>query len=790
VGGQMISASQRQRSPLLAIYAALVFGFIYLPIVVLILYSFNHDGVGGFPPRHFTLDWYRQLFSDSAIWDSVVNSLIVAAGSVALALILGLLAALALDRASFPGKGLFRRLVLLPLILPGIITGLSLLMLAVSAGKQLGLLTVFLGHGTALISIATTELFAGLQKLDRAQEEASLDLGATPWQTFWRVTLPNLKLSLIAAGLLIFTLSMDEIAVTFFLIGRDNTLPLEIWGRLRRGITPEINAISTLIFGASVALIVIWYRLRARSIGTQAQELLERPRRSMSQSRRDFIKFVVAGSVTAGCPIDSTLTAAPESAPQIESEHFEICHQIRDGHSFERPSPTQKAATVIIGGGVAGLSAAYFLRGQDFLLLEKEDHFGGNAYQEELDGQPFATGSAFAYRNDYGDQLSAELGLKLLPVNNPDPTIVNKTFVADTWKSGIDHLPYPREVRESFRKFRDDILKIKTRQRLAELDSEPFTNYTARYAPEIQQWWDGYGPSNWGATTQDTSAYLGIASLQDIATGEDQRVILPGGLGCITHKLVEVLRPQYNERLVGKATVISVVPAKDEVHVTYYRDGQVITVTAKAAIVCIPKLIASRLISGLPAEQKAAMQRTRYAPYPVVNVIFDRAVYNRGYDTWCPGNSFTDFIVADWMVRNAPGYRQKHNILTFYTPLRENQRFTLLDENNCKALASRVLADFQRLLLEFDANPVEVRLYRRGHPMFMAVPGQFTKNRLIAAQPMDRLFFGNADSGGPESLTSESIRLSRAAAEWSAQVLAGNPNAKPLAKKAVAITSE
>jgi spermidine/putrescine transport system permease protein len=259
------TAGATHRAPLLAAYSWLVFAFIYLPILVLIVYSFNRDGVGGFPPRHLTFDWYRQLFADGAIWTSVLNSLIVAACSVALSLTLGLLAALALDRASFPGKSLFRRLVLLPLILPGIITGLSLLMFAVYAGANLSLVTVFLGHGTALISVATTELFAGLQKMDRAQEEASLDLGATPLQTFWRVTLPNLKLSLIAAGLLIFTLSMDEIAVTFFLIGRDNTLPLEIWGRLRRGITPEINAISTLIFAASVILIVIWFHLRTRA---------------------------------------------------------------------------------------------------------------------------------------------------------------------------------------------------------------------------------------------------------------------------------------------------------------------------------------------------------------------------------------------------------------------------------------------------------------------------------------------------------------------------------------------
>lgn len=266
-----MSGSVKTRgAPLLGAYCFLVFAFIYLPVVILIIYSFNRDGVGGFPPRHLTLDWYRQLFADSAIWDTVLNSLIVAVSAVALSLTLGLLAALALDRAAFPGKALFRRLVLLPLMLPGIITGLSLLMFAVFSGIHLSLFTVFLGHGTALISVATTEIFAGLQKLDRAQEEASLDLGATPWRTFWLITLPNLKLSLIAAGLLIFTLSMDEIAVSFFLIGRENTLPLEIWGRLRRGITPEINAISTLIFLVSVILIVIWYRIRSRGLRANA----------------------------------------------------------------------------------------------------------------------------------------------------------------------------------------------------------------------------------------------------------------------------------------------------------------------------------------------------------------------------------------------------------------------------------------------------------------------------------------------------------------------------------------
>lgn len=277
----LVSTTMRKdsRPTWLFAHVVAVFFFLYLPIVVLIVYSFNGSGVGGFPPRDLTLAWYRTLFADSAIWESVANSLVVAAAAVAIALGLGIPAALALDRAHFPGKAVFRRLVLLPLILPGIITGLSLLMLFARAQINLSLLTIVTGHGTALISVATTEVFAGLQKLDCAQEEASLDLGANYWQTFWRVTLPNLKLPIIGAALLIFTLSMDEIAVSFFLIGRDNTLPLEIWGRLRRGITPEINAISTIIFSFSLVVIVLWYRLRARAEGSPeiAAELIETP---------------------------------------------------------------------------------------------------------------------------------------------------------------------------------------------------------------------------------------------------------------------------------------------------------------------------------------------------------------------------------------------------------------------------------------------------------------------------------------------------------------------------------
>ena len=168
-------------------YASAVYAFLYLPIVVLVVYSFNRDGVGGFPPQHWTLDWYRVLVADSAMWSAVSNSAIVALSTVVLSMLVGFPAAYALDRYSFPGKAALQQLVLLPLIVPGVITGISLLLLAVSSGLHLSLFIVILGHSTALTAVATTEILAGLTKLDRSLEEASADLGATQFQTLTRI---------------------------------------------------------------------------------------------------------------------------------------------------------------------------------------------------------------------------------------------------------------------------------------------------------------------------------------------------------------------------------------------------------------------------------------------------------------------------------------------------------------------------------------------------------------------------------------------------------------------------
>jgi spermidine/putrescine transport system permease protein len=231
--------------------------FLYLPIAVLITFSFNDNRSMSLPLRDFTLKWYEKFLSNGDMLTAIGNSLYVASCATVLTVLIGVPAALALDRIDFPGKTVFRRAVLLPLALPGIITGISMLNLFRVIGFNLSLETVILGHATALVAIVVTQVYARLQRFNRRLEEASADLGARPWQTLWRVTLPNIRSAIIGSALLAFTLSFDEIPVTFFLTGRDNTLPMYIYSTLRRGITPEINAVGAVIILASLVLIVV-----------------------------------------------------------------------------------------------------------------------------------------------------------------------------------------------------------------------------------------------------------------------------------------------------------------------------------------------------------------------------------------------------------------------------------------------------------------------------------------------------------------------------------------------------
>jgi ABC-type spermidine/putrescine transport system permease subunit II len=248
--------------------SALIYAFLYLPIVIVVLYSFNATRINVWPIESYSLDWYRELRGDDEIRAAIMLSIRVGLVASGLALILGTLGALALDRYRFRGKAAVRFLIVLPITLPGIVTGIAMLAYFSLSDRALsdwtttiGDLTfpwpLIVGHTTFCVTMVLNTVVARLQQVPRTLDEASADLGATPWTTFWRVTFPLILPAMFAGAILAFTLSFDEVVVSLFLKGRENTLPLLIWGRLRLGLTPVVNAAASVIIIVSLAGVVI-----------------------------------------------------------------------------------------------------------------------------------------------------------------------------------------------------------------------------------------------------------------------------------------------------------------------------------------------------------------------------------------------------------------------------------------------------------------------------------------------------------------------------------------------------
>ena len=254
----------RERAPWLRSLALANLLFLYAPIAVLILFSFNDSRLGA-TWKGGTLHWYRALAEDPALWAAAQNSLLVATVSTAMATLLGASAAVGLQRLSPRGQRAAENAFVLPLIVPEVMLGVSLMLLFVLAGWPLSLGTVTIGHAVFNLPVVALIVRARLHKLDPHLEEAARDLGASGWQAFRRVTLPLLMPAILGGALMAFTISLDDFIVTFFTGGPGSTtLPLKVYSMIKSGVSPAINALSAVLVLLSMLLIGVAVALQRR----------------------------------------------------------------------------------------------------------------------------------------------------------------------------------------------------------------------------------------------------------------------------------------------------------------------------------------------------------------------------------------------------------------------------------------------------------------------------------------------------------------------------------------------
>jgi spermidine/putrescine transport system permease protein len=255
----------------LFIYAIIFLGFLYIPVSFLPLFSFNDSIYVSFPIKGWTLQWYRDMFQDDQMFASLVNSLKVGGVTSCFSTILGVLGAKAVTRYRMPGKQPVIFLIMLPLVIPGIIIGVALLILLNQIGIPLSLVTVAAGHTLICVPFAIATLIPRFEGFDKSMEEASADLGENAWWTFWRVTMPMVFPGVLASLLLCFTVSFDEFILAFFLGGTEQTLPIYMYGQLRfPQRLPSVLALGACILVVSFIVVFFsqWLARREKSLTT------------------------------------------------------------------------------------------------------------------------------------------------------------------------------------------------------------------------------------------------------------------------------------------------------------------------------------------------------------------------------------------------------------------------------------------------------------------------------------------------------------------------------------------
>ena len=495
-------------------------------------------------------------------------------------------------------------------------------------------------------------------------------------------------------------------------------------------------------------------------------------------NRRNFIRTVIVGGagITAmGLPLERVYSKSlrRQSAVRTNRRHIvrEPAHMLRDGHQFLLPSPTEYRDVVVVGAGANGLVTAYHLPDIELVCLEKEPRCGGNAQRSKWRGIEFTEGTAYtSVRSKLVDFMHSEFDIAPTPIQSNVGYIVGKKVIPDFYQTGFDELPFDEATRAEFYRFRDacDDAASRLRSGLASLYSgEPISNRLLRdevtklekmsfeqwlknnnYPREVVEWCDAYCPTDSSGYPRNMSAIIGLFSMANLGN-YDGSATFPGGLAPMAEALAAGIRTQGANRIRTGTFVVSVANTPDgkNVNVTYLQANKLHTIQCKACIWGGPKHIAAYVVKDMPKEQKAAIGNMSYNDISVMNLCYDRRIYDGALITWMNDAPINNILSADWVINAGNTDPDSPQVLTCDWTNRPEHRALLLDDDwiveQCQESARRLEEIFPGSI----DHLVEIRLPLRAHSWVSSSPGYVTELLPVISNDVGRVVITRSDQG-------------------------------------------
>jgi len=505
----------------------------------------------------------------------------------------------------------------------------------------------------------------------------------------------------------------------------------------------------------------------------------------MAMDRRDFLRGVAAaGGVFAFRGLlPSPLYGAKKFPAGVWGGNVPTwCHDlVRDGGQIPQVAPSRSVEFVVVGGGLAGLCAAYKLRDTSVLLLEHLDRVGGHSVRDRWNDIWYSGAAAYFVEPEPPlDALYEELGFPLKKIAEPaDSAILNWNSVVDVFGAGIDKLPYPAAVRRDFARAKRDFIAIlegddcpvmplaETSEGSKQFDRMSFADWMLKekkYHPAVKAYVDLYCRSAFGAPRAE--ALSAFAGLNFYVSEFGDRYTFPGGNALAAEMMRDAIHTAGSDLILRSTTAVQIEDKGGKVLVTTMdKSGKASAVEAKAVIMACPKYIAKHIVKGLPKEQIAAMEGLQYGSYVVANVLCTSAITDGSYDTWTDEAAFTDVLIADWITRG-PGNKAKtkQQVYSVYYPIGYDIA-ALLEDEAYDRYRDTVVEHLGYLFPGAESKIEDVKLYRWGHALCHARPGWYTEVSPIASRPFGRVLFAHSDNQGLPAFEAALVEGMNAAAQ-------------------------